>query len=185
MYRLDDCEITGNSSNEEDLRWYVIYCKPRQESVAKENLERQGFGAYLPLTQLKKRRKGVHVAFVEPFFPRYLFMRFDHKSDDWAPIRSTRGVVGVVKFAGVPQCVPDRLISSLQSNENSDQLQEVTGNSWKAGDVVAIEEGPFAGYSCIYQATKSNDRVRVLLNLIGKQTRATLLKSNLQLPQFA
>ncbi len=30
------------------MRWLVVTCKPRQETIAQENLLRQGFTVYLP-----------------------------------------------------------------------------------------------------------------------------------------
>ena len=66
-----------------------------------------------------------------------------------------------------------------------DKLQNIIKETWKPGDIVEIEQGPFAGYRCIFQAEKSSERVFVLLNIVGKQTRATLFKQDLQIPQFA
>lgn len=168
-----------------DQQWYVLYAKARQEAVAQEHLERQGFEVYLPKVELTKRRKGILSSVIEPFFPRYLFISFDRERDDWAPIRSTRGVCGLVRFEGVPKPVSASLIEMLKNNENIEKLQCININTWKSGDRVKIEQGPFAGYSCIFQAEKSADRVSVLLNIVGKQTRATLLKENLQIPQYA
>ena len=34
--------------------WYLIHTKPRQESVALENLERQGYQCYLPVDANRK-----------------------------------------------------------------------------------------------------------------------------------
>ena len=76
-------------------------------------------------------------------------------------------------------------IKALKANENIEKLQRVIPKSWKPGDVVEIEQGPFAGYRCIFQAERSTDRVAVLLNIVGKQTRATLMRQDLQIPQFA
>ena len=166
-------------------RWFVLYTKPRQEWVANDNLERQAFEVYFPLLEVTKRRMTSLVSFIEPFFPRYIFIRFDLHRDDWAPIRSTLGVCGLVKFDGVPKAVPSDLISSLKDNENPDKLQNLIKETWKQGDIVEIEQGPFAGYRCIFQAEKSSERVFVLLNIVGKQTRATLFKQDLQIPQFA
>ena len=95
--------------------------------------------------------KGQLKNFIEPFFPRYIFIRFNHKTDDWAPIRSTRGICGLVRFAGVPKPVSTELIEALSENENNKKLQCVTEKSWKHGDKVQIEQGPFAGYQCIFQ----------------------------------
>lgn len=165
--------------------WFVVYTKPRQEAVAQLHLQRQNFEVYCPLIKLTKRRKSDLVSVVEPFFPRYIFLRFDLARDNWSPIRSTRGVCGLVKFDGMPKAVPSRMISAMKENENTDKLQRVTNNTWKPGESVEIEQGPFAGYRCIFQAQKSADRVCVLLDIVGKRSRATLLKQDLQLPKFA
>ena len=165
--------------------WFVVYAKARQEDVALQNLERQQFHCYLPRIQLSKRRNGQIVPSIEPFFPRYLFVRLALQDQDWAPIRSTRGVCGLVRFEGVPKRIPEQFINLLKENEDSQYLQRVIDKSWKSGDQVKIEQGPFAGYQCIFQQKRGADRVSVLLDIVGKPTRATLLKDDLQLPQYA
>lgn len=176
-----DCE----SAPPANRQWFVLYTKARQERVARDNLERQEFEVYLPEIEITKRRKTGLVAIVEPFFPRYLFIRFDCKNDDWGPIRSTRGVCGLVRFEGVPKPLPSNLIDMLRLNENTQKLQIVNKKTWETGDTVQIEQGSFAGYKCIFQTEKSAERVCVLLTIVGKQTRTTLLKQDLQIPQFA
>jgi len=164
--------------------WFVVYTKPRQEKVAVENLVRQGFEAYCPSVAITKRRKSQLVSIIEPYFPRYIFLNFDLESDNWAPLRSTRGVASLVRFGGEPQQVPDSLIAALRGNENSDNLQVLTPKTWTRGDSIEIEQGPFAGYRCLFESERGADRVAVLLNVVGKPTRTTLLKQDLQLPQF-
>lgn len=164
-------------------QWYVVYTKPRQEAVALENLERQGYQAYLPRWKVSKRKNSVFKSLIEPFFPRYLFIHMDKSRDNWAPIRSTRGVSGIVRFAGQPKPVPNELVAMLQRNENNESLQLVSEKTWKPGDEVEVEEGAFAGYHCIFLEVRSMDRVRVLLDILGKQTHATLNRNDLALPR--
>lgn len=161
--------------------WYVIYTKARQESVAEENLNRQGYTTYLPQLRVTKRRQGVLQSRIEPFFPRYLFIQLNQSTDNWAPIRSTRGVASLVKVLGSPRAVPAALIESLRANEDANRVQQQAGSTWQAGDEVEIEQGPFAGYRCIFQSHRSGDRVAVLLNIIGKATVATLDSADLQI----
>jgi len=165
-------------------KWYVLYTKPRSEQIAREHLERQRFSVYLPLVATPKRVKGKLSTVIESYFPRYLFVSLDIDQDNWAPIRSTRGVCDLVKFEGRPKDVPFQLIQALKDNENLEQLQNISQPAWKTGDRVEIEQGPFTGYSCIFQASRSSDRVAVLINIVGKPTRATLSNQDLQIPQF-
>jgi transcriptional antiterminator RfaH len=173
------------SSRPLQCEWYVLYTKPRSEQIAKEHLERQGFQVYLPLVATPKRLKGTLSTVIEAYFPRYLFVSLNIEQDDCSPIRSTRGVCDLVKFEGRPKDVPAQLIQALKDNEDPEQLQNISQAEWKAGDRVEIEQGSFAGYDCIFQAHRSMERVAVLINIVGKPTRATLSNQDLQIPQFA
>ena len=84
------------------MHWYVIHTKPRQEQRALENLQRQGFEAWLPMISLEKVRRGHLAQVVEPMFSRYLFIRLDTVQTNWSPIRSTLGVSKLVAFGNTP-----------------------------------------------------------------------------------
>ena len=161
--------------------WYLIFTKPRQENLARENLERQGFVTYLPLAQQTRRRNGRYIKAVESYFPRYLFIQLNTDTDNWAPIRSTVGVAQMVRFGGVPAVVPDELIACLKENDDSNGLQRLTKKDMSPGDRIEIINGPFAGYEGIYQQQKSADRVAVLLEIIGKNAALTISAHDLQL----
>jgi transcriptional antiterminator RfaH len=83
-------------------RWFTICCKPRQELVAQENLLQQGFRVYFPLIKVKKHRQGKWIAVVEALFPRYISFQVNPFERSISPVRSTRGVVGLVSFDGQP-----------------------------------------------------------------------------------
>ncbi len=53
--------------------WYLAYTKPRQEEIARVNLEQQSFEAYLPLYKKFKKTELGPVSVFEPMFPRYIF----------------------------------------------------------------------------------------------------------------
>src|SRR5450759_2270221 len=93
--------------------WYAVCCKPRQEAVAEENLLRQGFHVYLPRIRIRQRRRGQWLDAVEVLFPRYIFIRIDPLRRTTAPVRSTRGVIGLVRFGGQPAVVPDSVMEAL------------------------------------------------------------------------
>ncbi len=170
-------------SSTADKQWFVIYTKPRREAIAQVNLERQGYVTYFPRVAITKRRGGELTTVVEPFFPRYIFIHLDPQRDNWAPIRFTRGVSGLVRFNGQPKAVDLCLINALKANENSEQLQALSPSAWHKGEVVEIERGPFSGYRCIFQHQRSSDRVSVLLNIVGQPTNTILDRGDLQVPR--
>ena len=161
--------------------WYLIFTKPRQENLARENLERQGFVTYLPLAQQTRRRNSRYIKAIESYFPRYLFIQLNTDTDNWAPIRSTVGVSQMVRFGGLPAVIPDDLIACLGENDDANGIQELVEQEFSPGDRIIIVDGPFAGYKGIYQQQKSAERVAVLLEIVGKNAALTISVHDLQL----
>jgi transcriptional antiterminator RfaH len=156
------------------MHWFLIHTKPRQETCALENLERQGFTCYLPMLVAEKVRQGKFVALNEPLFPRYLFIQLGQgaQSQSWAPIRSTRGVSRLVSFGNEPAKVPSALVECLKRRDI-----ERTGTIKPAlhpGDAVKVLEGPFAGLDAVYQMRDGEGRVMVLIELMSKPTQLKL-----------
>lgn len=154
--------------------WYLVHCKPRQERVAEGHLARQGYEVYLPLFRQARRRQGRRVSTVGPMFPRYLFIHLDSRTDNWGPIRSTRGVSALVRFGQEPARVPDGLISFLRGREDEKGIQTVQIEEFRAGGRVRVTEGPFAGYEGVYVARSGKERVVVLLSILGQETRTQI-----------
>ena len=154
--------------------WYLIHSKPRQETLAQENLKRQGYETYLPITNVRRRKDGKTVNDVGPMFPRYFFIQLSEKTDDWGPIRSTFGVSKLVRFGHVLSRVPDKLISALKIRENEDGLCVLPERDYIKGEKIRIASGPFEGYEAIFQSRNSKDRVSLLLATIHKKYNVVL-----------
>lgn len=152
-------------------RWYVVHARPRQEAIAKVNLERQGYDVYLPMARQEVIRSRRLITHISPLFPRYLFIHLDECSDNWSPIRSTRGVTTLVRFGHAPAMAPDALIEMLKAREGPDGFHEIASTVATVGDRVRIEGGPMAGYEGIFLAPSGRERVLVLLDIMGKQVR--------------
>lgn len=161
-------------------KWYLVYCKPRQEDVARTNLERQGFEPYLPMIRQPRRRLNRRVTVVEPMFPRYLFVHLDSRRDNWAPIRSTLGVTSLVRFGQYPAPVPDDLIAALKERDDEHGIQDLPPPDYKHGDRLRVAEGIMMGYEGIFLARSGRDRVIVLLDIMGKQARVELGQDSIE-----
>lgn len=155
--------------------WYLIYCKPKAEYIARDNLVRQGYQAYLPLISRYKQRSRKLLQTVEPLFPRYLFIALDTQTDNWSPIRSTLGVSNLVQFGQTPAIVPTGVIAELKVREkNQDTHHFIDLANLKKGDEVRINAGAMAGYAGQFLKRNSQDRVIVLLNIMEQQSRVSL-----------
>ncbi len=145
------------------MGWYLIHSKPRQEARALENLQRQGYEAWLPMLTVEKIRRGRIANVTEPMFSRYLFIRLDTVTSNWAPIRSTLGVSRLVTFGSVPASVPDDLIEALRTAPmQSPQRLLVTGEE------VLFVDGPLQGLRGIFQQHDGEARALVLIELLSK-----------------
>ena len=151
--------------------WYAVATKARDEAIAKANLERQDYQVFLPTISLKKRRRGRWMPVTEPLFPGYLFVRLVLGADDPAPIRSTVGCIGLVRFGQTHTPVPSSLIAALQGALEDDLDTPMPLNQ---GDKVRVIAGPFAGIEAVYDMPRGEDRARVLLQLLGKVQRLTV-----------
>ncbi|NBA98221.1 transcription/translation regulatory transformer protein RfaH [Pseudomonas sp. R5(2019)] len=150
--------------------WYLIQCKSRQEERAEENLVRQGYTCFRPQYLRERLAQGKRSVGRESLFPGYLFIQLAF-SDNWGPLRSTRGVLRVVAFGTQPLAIADALIVELRLQEEQQggvELQLVSGES------VQIKEGPFAELQAIYLRMDGNERVVLLLNLLNRQHQVTL-----------
>ena len=163
-------------------QWYTVYTKPRQEQVAKENLERQRFRTYLPLVRARKRSRGRWVCAIEPFFPCYLFVHVDLEVDNTATIRSTRGVISLVRFGTVLAPVQESLIEMLQDTADPETgMYDLGQPVFKRSDRVTVMDGPFMNLTGIFQGADTKQRVAVLLEILGGQRTVAFAHDQLAL----
>lgn len=156
-------------------RWYAVCCKPRQEAVAEENLLRQGFRVHLPRIRIRQRRRRQWIDAIEVLFPRYIFIRVDPLQRSMATVRSTRGVVGLVRFGGQPAVVPDAVMEALRQREDADSgLHQDNRPLFSAGEAIKLVDGPLSGMEGVFTQQDGDKRVIILLELLGKANKVTV-----------
>ncbi|MDT8410265.1 MAG: transcription/translation regulatory transformer protein RfaH [Wenzhouxiangellaceae bacterium] len=164
-----------------NLKWRAVYCKPRQESRAYLNLLNQEYDVFLPRLRSRKRIRGADTDLVEPMFPRYLFIALADYRHDWSPIRSTRGVVGLVRLGDEVPIVPADLIEELKTRHDEGGAVDVTAaGRFKQNDPVEITAGPFAGYRGLFEAATGKHRAAILLEILNQQRRIQIPNRDFQ-----
>lgn len=156
-------------------RWYVAQTHPRAEAKAAVHLERQGFATYLP-RYLKSRRHARRVETVAmPLFPRYLFVAVDMATQRWRSIRSTIGVMQLVCNGEDPAAINDRIIEGLKSREGELGFVELAQRQmFRPGDKLRVVDGVFCDSLGLFEGMSDNERVTILLDLLGRKVRVTL-----------
>ena len=145
------------------MDWLVIRSKARDELRAQEHLERQGFTTYCPILFYKSGK-------TEILFPGYLFVKAGVPDLPYGKIRSTRGVLGLVKIGLEPATVSDNLIDKIQRQE-----QQLVGKSvFKCNDIVEFSTGPFKSLQAVYLCEDGDERSVVLLNLLNSQRKVSI-----------
>ena len=147
-------------------RWYLVQCRTRQEERALENLERQGFECYRPLYDRERILRGRKVLTQAALFPGYLFIRLDRIHDNWLPIRSTRGVIQIVRFNDYPLPVTDGIVEEIRRRIERQPIREPY---LKSGERVVIAEGRFSGVEAIFIASDGDERVMLLINILQSE----------------
>jgi transcriptional antiterminator RfaH len=148
--------------------WYLAYTKPRQEDIARVNLELQGFEVYLPLfKKFKKTEKGP-IGIFEPMFPRYLFFRPGKPDQSISVVRSTKGISTLVRFGFEPAVIGEELLRRIRLLEQDRQhatIQELS--QLKVGQTVRLQHTVLEGVEGLIQSVSSK-RVAVLLDILGR-----------------
>jgi transcriptional antiterminator RfaH len=154
--------------------WYAVHTKGRQERFAAEHLTRQQYENFLPLICSPKRRRGRWCEVIEPLFPGYLFVRMDLLRQNAAPIRSTRGVIGMVRFGATMPPVPAALIDPLLAAKTDRDGVIRQTQMFEPGERVRIVSGALAGLEAIFVSLSGQERAQLLLELLGRTNRVVV-----------
>jgi transcriptional antiterminator RfaH len=126
---------------------------------------------YLPTLSVEKLRQGSRVEVQECLFPGYLFIHLDEVRDNWHPIRSTRGVIQIVRFNLHPLPVRDELVATIR------QRLEVAPTKipyLQPGERVRITEGCFSNFEAIFVANDGTERVTLLMHILHSGQKVTV-----------
>jgi transcriptional antiterminator RfaH len=159
----------------EGTRWYVAQTRHLSEARAAQELGNQGFEVFLP-RYLKKRRHARKVTMVAaPLFPNYLFVAIDRTAQRWRSVNGTIGVVRLIADDDGPVALDGRIVDALRSRLDERGFVEMARRpSFVRGETVRIRAGSFAATLGLFEDFKAQDRVIVLLELLGGRVRVEL-----------
>ena len=107
----------------------------------------------------------------EPLFPRYLFLNATPDQQSLAPLRSTRGVINLVRFGTKLAEVPETVINNIQNKKDpTTGLIMLEPVPVKPGEKVKVFDGPLASLQGIFQEQKGEARAVLLMNMLGRES---------------
>jgi transcriptional antiterminator RfaH len=149
--------------------WFILQVKPNSHFKALNNLKRQGFETFLPLENSTLRTTSRFINSNKPLFPGYMFIAFDRTSEPWSKINNTYGVSRLITFNSILQSVPSSLIDAFRQRcDLSDKL--LSKKKLKKGDQVRVLKGPFASLIATVETCEKDQRIWVLMDLMGRKT---------------
>ena len=148
--------------------WYVIQTKPKKEGEATNYLSAKGVEIFSPLIETFSMRNGRVGKELKPLFPGYIFGNFDLEQN-YPLVRWAKGVKSVLGFGGYPTSISEEVVEIIKERTDTQGIVRVK-HHFNTNDVVRIKAGPLKDLLGIFERWMSdNERVRILLNLIGYQ----------------
>lgn len=156
-------------------RWFLIYCKSKQDTRARENLLRQGFDVYQPTINVVKEKFGCRPRIqCEALFPRYLFIKVDPAVKSIAPVLSTYGVVNFVKFGDRYATADDSLVAEIKNRTDKIISENNPLEYYKEGDDIFVNGQGFDNVKAIFCSLNGEKRATILMGLLGRESALTV-----------
>lgn len=168
-----------------DRKWFVLQTEPNKEAQAAAHLIARRFKTYLPqesvyTTRGARRRK---VPVLRPLFRGYVFVRLSLAEPGWGVATTVPGVHRFLKVEDDFAIVPDDLMQRVfDIAEVLSIPKKIRGPSsiFQPGQLVRISEGPFTGINTTITALDDEERISVLLPLLGRLAKVHLAAQALE-----
>lgn len=142
--------------------WAVAMTKSCSENITQFNLNRQEFETYLPKYLIKVGKEFK----IKILFPRYIFVKIKLQ---WHSINGTRGIIRLIMNETKPAQISERIIHDLKSREDSKGMIVLpSAPKFTSGQAVRVVKGPLEGYIGLYEGMRPNERIRVLIQMLGQ-----------------
>ena len=160
--------------------WFILQFKPNSHHLATKNLTQQGFEVFLPLHDTTSRKLSRFINTSKPLFPGYMFIKFDRAESEWHKINNTYGVSRLITFNSILKPIPASFVDGLMKRYDlSGKLLPI--QKLKKGDQVKLLKGPFADFAATVEKYEDDQRIWVLMSLMGRKSKIQAEAESLQL----
>ena len=142
-------------------RWVVAQTQPLCEQRATRHIERQGGDVFAPLFYDRMGRE-------LRLFPGYLFVYIQGTA---AWLQNTMGVLRVLAMGSKACEVPAKLVDSYALLADDQGVVCLPKEHYEKGQEVRIIEGPFENKVGVVEGMDAQQRVSVLLSILGRESR--------------
>ena len=164
---------------DEAQRWYVAQTLAHREFGASKQLKAQNFRVFLPFVNIVVRHARQTCEVRRAAFPGYLFVALDVSRDRWSSINGTIGVSRLIMSDRGPLPVPHGVVETLFGYLDEDGSCRFD-RDLMVGQAVRVTSGPLARAMGRLVRLDARGRVRVLLEILGRQVYATVDRASLE-----
>ena len=158
--------------------WIIAKHKPNQYKIALINLERQNYEFFQPTFKTISRRQNKFKEIIKPVFPGYIFIAINLEENNWHKINNTKGISNIIVFGNNIPLIKYELIQELKYRFSSDNIPKAD-NLFIIGMNAIFSDGPFAHLIGKISELDDNQRIWILLDILGTQTRVSINRLNL------
>jgi transcriptional antiterminator RfaH len=157
--------------------WCAARLQPGHERYALHCLAVLGYTTYFPRVRGRRISGSRKITLNPSLFPGYCFVTIELQ---WHAARWAPGTLGLVMSGGLPVRVPDTAIAEIRSRERNGLVVLPKPPGPRPGTTVRILRGPLEGHRGLYAGMRSQERVLVLLALLGGEQRVVLAQKDVE-----
>jgi transcriptional antiterminator RfaH len=163
------------STQIQELRWYVVSTKVNREKHVERNIAHAGIECYLPLLKERTIVRNQIITTINPLFPGYMFVRID-LAQHYRTVNYARGVRKIVGFGSRPVEVDSAMINAMRSRVTSSETDMVQRpEKLGHGQRVHIQGGPLSGLEAVFVGgMPGRQRAMVLLQALALHARVVI-----------
>jgi transcriptional antiterminator RfaH len=159
-------------------QWYAVHTRVGREQEAQRRLQDQDLEVYLPM-MLQRIAHARRITWQpRPFLPGYLFLHLSPDQCRWTSIRSTRGVVGPVRFGTRCPVIDAEIIARFRHRENADGhivLDTCRPESpFTEGQRVRVLDGAMADLEGVFLCKRGEERALLFMQLLQRRIKVTV-----------
>jgi transcriptional antiterminator NusG len=165
-------------------KWYVVHTYSGYEQKAKlaleEAMKQQGLAECLeeiliPSESVVEVVKGSKRTTNRKFFPGYLLVKMELNEKTYHVVKSTPKITGFVGGMKTPPSVPEEEVKRVTQQMQGVASRPVPKVEFEKGEMVRINEGPFANFSGMVEDVKPDKgKLRVMVSIFGRSTPVEL-----------
>ncbi len=160
----------------QDLPWYVLYTKPRNEKKVAQRLSEAGYTVYCPLKKVRRQWSDRIKVVEEPLFKSYIFIQIEDYFRD--EVFAFPGTVRYLFWLRRPAQVSQVEIKTIQKWLGEHNHEDIDISGIMPGDLVRITSGQFSGEEAVL-LDRTHHKAVVQLKELGIQLSMSLSNNDL------